>query len=319
MKRILFIIPPKVHLLDINGPAHIFYEAREMGAPIDLFFVSLDEKTEVNSSAGLTFSNVVPFSDFELGSEDYVFVPGLDFPLISDPGFLPGHKIFFKWLEEQSRKGATVCSVCTGAFLLAEAGILNGKKCTTHWRYLSRLRQQYPEADVQENRLFVEEDGIFSSAGVSSGIDLSLFLLEKEFGSRFAADIAKEAVIYFRRTESDPQLNVFLQYKNHMDDRIHQVQELIAHNLGKNLKLEELAEKVFMSPRNLTRLFNKTTGTTIGKYQDKLRMELATSLLKEGQKVDVVARECGLSSANQLRKLLKEQAGILPNELFSVK
>lgn len=318
MKRILFIIPPKVHLLDINGPAHIFYEAREMGAPIVLFFVSLDENTEVNSSAGLTFSNIVPFSDFELGSEDYVFVPGLDFSLISDPEFFSGHRIFFKWLKEQNQKGATICSVCTGAFLLAEAGILHGKKCTTHWKYLSRLRKKYPEADVQENRLFVEEEGILSSAGVSSGIDLSLFLLEKEFGSRFAADIAKEAVIYFRRTESDPQLNVFLQYKNHMDDRVHQVQELIVNNLEKNLKLEELAEKVFMSPRNLTRLFKKTTGTTIGKYQDKIRIELAISLLKEGQKVNVVASKCGLSSANQLRKLLKEQAGILPSELFSI-
>jgi len=276
-----------------------------MGVLLDLCFASLDGNTEVASSAGLSFNRVVPYHKLTLSEEDFIFVPGLDSAFLSDTDFLTGNACFFQWLSDQYAKGATVCSVCTGAFLLAEAGILNGKKCTTHWKYLARFRERYPMAELLENRLFVAEDRIYSSAGVSSGIDLSLFIIEREFGPRLAADIAKEVVIYFRRNEADPQLSIYLQYRNHSIDRIHQVQELLITNLVSCLNLEELAEKVYMSPRNLTRLFKKTTGVTIGNYQRKLRLEKASSLLEEGQKAEIVAKACGLSGGNQLRELLK--------------
>jgi len=306
-------------LLDLTGPAHIFYEAMEMGAPLRLIFASLDGSTEVESSAGLSISKVVPYHNLTLTAKDFVFVPGLDYALLSRADFLKENTPFLNWLYKQYENGASIASVCTGAFLLAEAGILNGKKCTTHWKYLTRFRERYPRAELLENRLFVVEDRLYTSAGVSSGIDLSLFILEKEFSLKLAVNVAKETVIYFRRSEYDPQLSIYLQYRNHLEERIHQVQEVLVNNLAHGLTLEELAEQVFMSPRNLTRLFKKSTGITIGKYQNKLRLEQATFLLKEGQKVEAVAQACGFSGANQLRELLKKETGVLPASLFPVK
>lgn len=316
IRKIVFIVPPKVHLLDLNGPAHMFYEALEMGVPLELKFASLDGRTEVESSAGLSFFKVIPFHEFDLSEEDLVFVPGLDFALLSNTAFLTGNTHFFNWLKDQHGNGATICSVCTGAFLLAEAGILNGKKCTTHWKYLPRFREKYPKVELLGNRLFVVEDKLYSSAGVSSGIDLALFILEREFGSKLAADVAKEAVVYFRRNESDPQLSIYLKYRNHLQEQIHLVQDLLLNNLDKGLKLAELAEKVHMSPRNLTRLFKKSTGITIGNYQDNLRFERATSLFGEGQKVEAVAQACGFSGAGQLRMLLKKRREFSPVNLL---
>ncbi len=290
-----------------------------MGVPMELHFVSLDGSTEVESSAGLSFCEVVTFHPFDLSKDDFVFVPGLDLGLLSNPSFFRANNLFLNWLYEQYQSGATICSVCTGAFLLAEAQILNGKKCTTHWKYLSLFRERYPGAELLENRLFVVEDRLYTSAGVSSGIDLALFILEHKFSLKLAADVAKEVVVYFRRGELDPQLNIYLQYRNHLENRIHQVQEFLVNNLAHPLNLEELAEKVHMSPRNLTRLFKKTTGITIGKYQNQLRLEQAASLLGAGQKVELVAQACGFSGANQLRELLKRETGALPSDFFPCK
>ena len=127
--------------------------------------------------------------------------------------------------------------------------------------------------------------------------------------------LAKEVVVFLRRTEADPQLSIFLQYRNHLDERIHQVQDLLAQSLDKKPSLEAVAEQVYMSSRNLTRLFKQTTGITIGAYLDKLRVERALQLFAEGQKVDAVTAACGLQSPNRLRQLLKKYQGVLPGDV----
>ena len=319
IKKILFIVPPKVHLLDVNGPAHVFYEAKEYGADIELHFISIDDSKEIESSAGLYFSHLIHFSQFELTSNDFIFIPGIDYQILSDKHFLKRHKSFFEWLRNQYSNQTNICSICTGAFLLAESGILNHKKCTTHWKYLSIFEKRYPLADIQSKRLFVFDENVYTSAGVTSGIDLSLFILENLFGTKFATDIAKEVVIYFRRGEEDPQLSIYLEYRNHMEDRIHKAQDYLIKNINKTFTLIELSEEIHMSSRNLTRLFKKTTGITIGAYIEKLRVERAVHLLSENHKVNFVALQCGLKSTNQLRSLLKKHLGILPTDTFSLK
>jgi transcriptional regulator GlxA family with amidase domain len=213
--------------------------------------------------------------------------------------FEKSNEEFYKWLIQQYGNGAKICSVCTGAYLLAQSGLLDGKKCTTHWKYLDDFRARFPKVGLITDRLFVEDQRIYTSAGVSSGIDLALYLLEVTFGPIFATKIAKEVVVYLRRTEEDPQLSVFLQFRNHLEQRVHLVQDNLAQHLDKKLTIEELAEEVNMSPRNLTRIFKKTTGITIGDYLDKLRMETAS-------------QACGLQSANQLRSLFKKYQNNLP-------
>jgi len=312
----VFVVPPKVHLLDISGPAHIFYEATEYGAPLALHFVSVySDVSDETSSSGLAFARLEDFQKLTLKKNDIVFIPGLESHYITDQDFYKTIAPFFKWLAVQYQLGAKICSVCTGAFLLARSGLLNGRQTTTHWKYQSLLKKEYPNVEVLANRLFVQNEQIYSSAGVASGIDLGLYLLEELYGTRFSAAIAREVVIYLRRGREDPQLSVFLQYRNHLEDRIHTVQQWLAQHLDKKTTADQLAEMIHTSGRNLTRLFKDTTGITIGQYVEKLRIEHALQLLRDQQKVETVAKACGLQSTNQLRTLLRKHEGILPSDL----
>lgn len=315
IKKIIFAIPPEVHLLDINGPAHIFYEAREHGAAIDLRFISILDEIEIRSSAGLYFNRLEPFTNFTLTQNDLLFIPGLEYHLISNNEFIEQIQPFLAWVTEQYQKGAHICSICTGSFLLAETGILDGRSTTTHWKYLEKFAARFPKVTLEKDRLFISSENIHSSAGVSSGIDLSLYLIEQFYGTTLALDVAKEVVIYFRRGSSDPQLSIFLQYRNHLDQRIHNAQDYLINNLENTPSAEELAVQVHMSKRNLTRLFKKTLGITIGQYIEKLRVERAVSLLAEGNKIDFVTDQIGLKSANQMRTLLRKHRGVLPTEI----
>lgn len=312
--RAFFLIPPEVQLLDIAGPAHLFYEAKEYGASLETHFLSMESHLEQFSSAGLSLGNLELFSDHTLGPDDLLFIPGLESHLFYNAGITEKYVDFFGWLKNQYTNHAKICSVCTGAYLVALAGLLDGKECTTHWKYLEDFKTRFPKAHLLSDRLITHDGNLYSSAGVSSGIDLALYLLEELFGAVFASKIAKEVVIYLRRTENDPQLSVFLQYRNHIDTRIHQVQDLLAQNLEWKNNIEDLANSVHMSPRNLTRLFKKTTGITIGEYLDRLRVERAIQLLTAGSKVSTVATSCGLQSSNQLRSLLKKHTTSLPSD-----
>jgi transcriptional regulator GlxA family with amidase domain len=304
--KAVFVIPPRLHLLDVTGPAQIFYEAACNGAPLQLFFSTIFRgETASDSSCSLSFHRLTAYDQLTLQQGDLVFVPGIDFSLLSDGVFLNTATPFVDWLCVQHRKGVILCSVCIGTFLLAAAGLLDGRACTTHWEYTERLIQRYPKVRLQTNRLFVQEDDIYTSAGIASGIDLALYLIERLWGPHFAAKIAKEAVVYFRRTIDDPQLNVFTQYRNHIDQRIHTIQDLLTQTLDRKLSIEELAGKVNMSARNLTRLFKKTTQITIGVYQERLRAEHAEKLISEGHTLQATALHCGLRSTNQLRHILK--------------
>jgi transcriptional regulator GlxA family with amidase domain len=302
--KAVFIIPPKVHLLDITGPAQIFHEAALNNAPVELVFSTIFAgETGSVSSSMLSFNKLIPFDELVLNSGDLVFVPGIDSSLFYDRAFMDSSRPFQYWLNAQHKNGVIACSVCTGAFFLAECGLLDDRECTTHWEFTDRLKLRYPKVKLQTNRLFVEEDHIYTSAGVTSGIDLALYLVERLWGAHFAAQIAKEAVIYFRRTLDDPQLSVFTQYRNHLDHRIHKVQDLLTQSLDHKFTIDELAAKVNMSARNLTRLFKKTTQISIGRYLDQLRAEHAEKLIAEGHTLQAAALHCGFKSTNQLRHL----------------
>ncbi len=312
MKGIYFLIPPETHPLDIIGPAQLFYECKEFGADIDLYFVSSTMDDEVVSTIGLGFSRLTSYKSFELTTEDILIVPGIKFSLLNNASFKKESHEFYNWLKRQYDKGATVVSVCTGAFILADAGLLKGKKATTHWKTFDLFEKKFPETELLKNRLFVENERIYTSAGMLSGIDLCLYLVEKEYGIKFAIEVAKEVVMYLRRGDSDPQLSIFLQYRNHLDARIHDAQDYISKNLEQAVTIEDIAEAVNMSGRNLTRLFKKTTGITIGDYQTKLRVEQSVHLLAEGYTKEYVAEKCGLKSTNQLRTLLKRYQDVIP-------
>ena len=294
------------------GPAHVFYEAVEHGADYELEFLQI-EKGVASTSSGLNFARLIPFRKSNLQKGDMLFIPGFDTEYLFDHQYLAKLTPFFKWLRSTYESEVSLCSVCTGAFILAEAGLLDNSNCTTHWKYFDHFEKRFPKTSLQRNRLFTDENHIYTSAGISSGIDLSLYIIEKHMGSKFAQDIAREVVVYMRRSEEDPQLSIFLQYRNHLEDRIHQIQDYITKHIAEKINLDTLADLIHTSERNLTRLFKNTTGITIGEYMDRIKAEYAHQLITEGNKMSYVATQCGFQTTNQLYRLLKKHRIDLPD------
>ncbi|WP_281542142.1 GlxA family transcriptional regulator [Maribacter aestuarii] len=299
---IVFLCPPKVHLLDISGSAHVFYEAMEMGAPIDILFAGINSDTDAISSAGLSFSKLVPFTEVSLTPNDFVIIPGSEdiFEIIAE------NKHLLDWLSNLNLEGVNLCSICIGSFWLAEAGILNNRKSTTHWKYFDEFTEKYPQVTLQKDKLFVIEENLYSSAGVSSGMDLSLHILEQLFGFDLSLKVSKEIVYFFRRAGGDPQLSTYLMYRNHIDTRVHDAQDFIMKNINTFFNIDDVADLVHMSKRNLSRRFKNSTGLTIGEYIGLIRVERASNLLEKRMKMEQITGECGLRSTNQLRTLLRK-------------
>ncbi|GAB3947090.1 DJ-1/PfpI family protein [Spirosoma harenae] len=299
--QVVFIVPPHVHVLDLTGPIQVFYEAAEYGAPYRLMYCSF--QSPVVSSAGLGFGAVMPFDEVQTQPGDYIFLPGMDMDYVRSAAFKKEER-FFEWLRQQHSNGVFICSVCTGAFLVAQAGLLDGRKCTTHWKRIEELRATYPHLVAQYDKLFVKDGGVYTSAGITAGIDLALAILEEQQGPLFATKIARELVVYFRRGGEHSQQSVYLDYRNHMNVAIHQMQDWLIANLEAKATLQELAEIANMSPRNLTRTFRKETGTTIHNYTTRLRLELAQTLRHNpGMTMEAIAARCGFQNARQLRRI----------------
>ncbi|ETN94672.1 GlxA family transcriptional regulator [Zhouia amylolytica] len=304
MQTVYFYITNQVHLLDLSGVLQVFQEAKELGFDYGLEFIS--DRPVINSSAGLKLNSLVHYSVTQPGEKDFVFIPGFN---TEQSDTLIDGAPFYEWLRNVNNHGATICSICTGAFLLAKSGLLDHKMCTTHWRYIDLLKTKFPFVKVKNNKLFVQSGNIFTSAGVATGIDLALFLIEESHGKLNAIKIAKELAVYIRRNGTDEQESVFLQFRDHQDQKVHIVQDWIIHNLEKTSTLESLAEIVHTSPRNLSRIFKKHTGVTIAEYRTKLRVEKATSLVENsGYKLDYIARLCGYKTSRQLREVLNKSS-----------
>lgn len=299
--RILFFLFDGVHLLDLAGAVTVFYESGCLGKPYELCYVS--PYPQPVSSSGLGFSNIKSLEEVSVQASDLIIVAGMDITKWNRAD----DALWIPWLQNAAATGAKICSVCTAAFALAAAGLLEGRQCTTHWAWTAKLQQQYPELKVQENMLYVKSDRIYTSAGIATGIDLALFLLEEQHGIAFACQVAKDMVVYVRREGKDQQDSIYIQNRQHIHHQVHEVQDYIAHHLQQKLNIIELAALVHISPRSLTRLFKSATGITIGQYIHKLRLEKAVQLLKENHKMAWIAMECGYKNTNQLREMLKQQ------------
>jgi transcriptional regulator GlxA family with amidase domain len=310
--RVIFFIHKDVHILDLAGALQAFYEASYYGHPYEIIYVS--DSAGLACSSGLQLAGLKKFSTVKVLASDIVVIPGYDLRQLSTPE----GKAFHGWLCKADEVKATICSICTGAFTLARAGLLDHKECTTHWKYTERLQREYPALQVLSNRLFVKSGHIYTSAGVITGLDMALFLMEERHGPEFAYRLARELMVYIRRDGDESQESIYLQYRKHIRDDIHTVQDWIVRNLHKKIRVEELAALVHTSPRILTRLFKTTTGTTIGQYLEKLRVEKAIHLLHGQTKIGTITRQCGLQSENQLRQMIKKHTGRLPSAVRDV-
>ncbi|NMO18908.1 helix-turn-helix domain-containing protein [Pyxidicoccus fallax] len=303
-RHVAVLVLPHVHLLDLAGPVQVLFEANAFGADYRLRYCGA--APEVASSQGLVFGRLEPLPDpREL---DLVLVPGIDSRTLDALGAVPS-----AWLREAHGAGVRMASVCTGAFVLAHAGLLDGRQCATHWRLLDVLQRRYPATKGVGDRLFVRDGPFLTSAGVTSGIDMALSLVQEEHGPLMVARVAREMVVYHRRDGEQRQTSVFLEYRTHLSHGVHKVQDWIVANPRERATLPRLARLAAMSPRSLTRAFRQATGITVKDFSQRVRLEVAANLLEDPEaRVESVAAHLGFTDARQLRRLWKETYGVSP-------
>jgi len=299
--EICFVLPPALLLLDFAGAADAFRIASQMGLPVRLRMVApVREGEAAPTGLGVGLSGVEPLPA-HLGDDVLVVVCGA----VGDGEAVLSHRgsrALVDWLRLRVADRSVAC-VCSGALLAAAAGLLRGRRCTTHHTLLDALRRLEPTADVLDSRVFVEDRGVYTSAGVTAGIDLALHLIAVLGSPRLAAAVAREMAVYLRRAPGDPALSPWLEGRNHMDARIHRIQEALAHAPAENWPLSRLAEIGHMSVRSLTRRFREASGMSINSYHARLRLALARQALAMGDTVERAAERAGLGSARQLRRL----------------
>jgi transcriptional regulator GlxA family with amidase domain len=297
VSHVVFFLVPGVHLLDLAGPAQVFSTAADFGHPYTLSYVA--EQPVVPSAQGLPLAAALDWP--ELTADDLIVVPGwrtggrTDVPAV---GAAP-----LGVLRDHHGRGGTVASVCAGAEALGQAGLLDGRRCTTHHEVQDTLALRHPAATVVRDVLFTCDDRVITSAGIASGIDLALHLVAARHGPAVAAQVARNMVVYARRNGDEPQSSAMLRHRSHLDDTVHRAQDLIDARFDQALPLPALASAVGVSERTLTRLFAGATGLTPLRYQQTLRLERAEYLIGHGTTIAAAARSVGFEDPRMLRRL----------------
>lgn len=317
-KLIAIIAMPNSMLLDVAGPCDVFHRTNMIleekygdGAPgYELAVVSPDSSKMMKSASGVNVIYSHTFESLTYEKIDTLLVAGFSFSL-DWKTLWP----FIQWLKKSAKNIRRIGSVCLGAFVLAEAGILNGKKATTHWLHVDKLQSLYPDLEVDPDPIFIRDGNVYTSAGVSSGLDLALSLVEEDLGKDIALEVARQLVLYLRRPGNQSQFSTALTYQTAEKEPLRELQSWLIDHVDQQHTVETLAEKCAMSPRNFARVFVKETGLTPGKYLEKLRIETARRMLETTHlPLDHIAADCGLGSADTMRRIFLRNLKVTPSE-----
>lgn len=304
-KRVVcFLVLPQVQLLDFAGPQQVFVEAMDYGANVDLKYCGLGGGSFL-SVGNFPMKDLPVYDSINLTKGDILIIPGstVDY-FLSDE--LRSQTALFDWVRSAHERGVTVCSICTGAFFLAQTGLLDHLSCTTHWKRTAQLQTLFPKLRVNDNLLYIEDNGIYTSAGVTAGIDLALYLVSKMLGDHVSFKVARELVVYKRRSGVEDQQSIFLRFRNHIHTGVHRVQDYLQESIEQGASLTVLSEIACMSSRNLTRTFKKETGVTVNEFVNIVRVEKLRELVKNPDYTrKQLAHFCGLKSERQVLRLLK--------------
>ena len=288
-------------LLDFAGTSETLRVAADFGAPFRVHFIGPVDRPR--SSIGLALAGVEPLPA-RLPKGAIVVIPGVE--RSARDYRLPEARRAAAWLARNVGDEHLLCTVCSGAFLAAESGLLEDHVCTTHHSLTRRLATEHPGLKVMENRIFVRDRNVLTSAGVTAGVDLALHLVSELAGPLVAVEVARLLVLYVRRSGSDPQLSPWLLHRNHIDPRVHAAQDLVVRDPAHPWSIPELAHRVHTSSRHLDRLFRTYAGIPPLAYLRKIRSASARELLREpGASVERVAETVGFSSAEQLRRAFR--------------
>jgi transcriptional regulator GlxA family with amidase domain len=297
MSRVVLVLVPGVHLLDLAGPAQVFSGAADRGHDYQLSYVA--ERPEILTAQGLPVRTELEWP--ELDRDDLILVPGWRTAVAVDADRL-GEPTLAR-LREHHVAGGTVTSVCAGADALGRAGLLDGRRCTTHHQLQDELARRYPKAKVVRDVLYVVDDRVVTSAGIASGIDLALHIIATRHGPGAAGRVARDMVVYARRNGDEPQASALLRHRGHLNEAVHRVQDLLEAHFTDRLTLSDLADASGCSERTVTRMFGRATGLTPLRYQQVLRLERAEHLIGHGATMETAARAVGFEDARMLRRL----------------
>jgi transcriptional regulator GlxA family with amidase domain len=296
-----------VKLLDVAGPVEVFAEANRHGAEYDVRLVSVDG-ADVVSSAGVILrahSDVPAALDNTI---DTIMVSGGD-RLTTQP---IGDDLVAatRSLAAHARR---TCSICTGAFILAEAGLLEGRRATTHWSATSLFARSYPTVSVESDSIYVQDGEVFTSAGVTAGIDLALALVERDHGPDMARTVAQGLVVFMQRPGGQSQFSPALELARSTGSELQAlVDSVVAHPAGSH-SIEEMAARASVSPRHLRRLFQDELATTPARFVEAVRIDAAKRLLIAGRSVSDAARGAGFGTAESLRRAFAARVGASPS------
>lgn len=316
-RDVWFVLPPRVHMLDLGGPLQLvgsLAESLEASHLAPVRTRCIGASGTLRSFQGVDVSGIEPLPP-AVADGDWVIVIGAK--LAFDAALPDAHRHIVRWLTEviaPVRERIVLASVCTGAFLLGEAGLLDAHACTTHHAHQARLQQRFPHARVLSNRLLVDDGALVTSAGVAAGIDLALHLIARQFGAGAATRVARENVVPFRRMSGDPALDVQLRYRDHDDALVHAVQDYLVTDPACALAYAALAERFALSYRHLARRFREACAITLKAYHQQLRIARARQLLQDGAlPVERVAEQCGFASPQAFRAAWRQTEPLSPS------
>jgi transcriptional regulator GlxA family with amidase domain len=308
MRKVVIIGPPPVQILDVTGPLEVFSNAPDY--EIRLANPGLERTLQTNR--GVVLADAIPMADIN-GPIDTLIVAG-------GPGAESGNydPDFIAWIAKVAGHSRRVASICTGAFLLAEAGLLNGKQAVTHWRFCDRLAKEYPNVIVRPDPIYLRDGSIYTSAGITAGIDLSLALVEEDHGHDTALQIARFLVMFLVRPGGQAQYSHMLSHQAIASQPLRELQVWMLQHLGADLTVESLAERIGMSARHFTRVCLRETGMNPGQFVDRMRVEAAQQIIDSSSRgLKEIADSCGFKSADAMRRTFLRVLGVTAAEYAS--
>jgi len=308
-RRIIVVVVPPVDELDLVGPLQVFTSVNRLAGRIiySIEVVTSADRLAVEGESGaLTFIARQHINRVEGACDSVLLVCGLNSRSVRDAALSA-------WLKKMAIRVRRLGAVCVGAFLLAEAGLLNGRRATAHWRFGRELATRYPGVRVEHDPLWVKDGNIYTSAGISAGIDLALAWVEEDCGAALAHEAARELVLFLRRPGGQPQVSVSLAAQASEMTNIRELQIWIAEHLGARLSVEDLADRMAMSVRNFERVFTREVGRTPSQYVLQARVEAARRQLERTDRgLKQVASAAGFGSADVMRRAFVRLLGMTP-------
>ncbi|GAA5025174.1 GlxA family transcriptional regulator [Streptomyces siamensis] len=306
MRTVLIVLFDDVQSLDVTGPLEVFAGAEAWHGGSYRVLTASPDGVPVRTSSALT---LVPDHALDDAPAPHtLLVPG-------GRGTRHPDRRLTDWLRGHGPRAERLVSVCTGAVLLAEAGLLDGHRATTHWAYCDKLARDHPAVEVDPDPIFVRDGRVSTSAGVTSGIDLALALVEEDLGRETALAIARHLVVFLRRPGNQAQFSAQLAAQTARREPLREVQQWITEHPDDDLSVESLAARARLSPRHFARAFRSETGTTPGRYVERVRLEQARRLLEDtGDGVEEISRACGYGTPEAMRRAFVKALGSAPAE-----